>query len=110
MTVSDIRDGDWRLLDYDPETGVKRWYLHLDNNMSVIRTETPVDDLLAENAEAYNNSLASNWGDGQRVASIPLNIYFEQLAEARKNGDRNYIKRWLNDSDHAKFRTFKGRV
>ncbi|WP_129415912.1 hypothetical protein [Mesorhizobium sp. Pch-S] len=110
MTPFDITQGDWRLFSHDAHSGVTRWFLDLGNGQMIVRTDTPVDDLISDNAEAYSNSLSQNWGDGQRVASIPLDVYFSQLAEARKNGDRKYIKKWLNDSDNRKFRTFKGTV
>ncbi|BCH22461.1 hypothetical protein [Mesorhizobium sp. L-8-3] len=110
MTPCDVFDGDWRLFSHDPQTGVTSWWLDLGNGTAVIRTDTPVDELLDENAEAYNDSLGRRFGDGKVVASIPLNIYHDQLAEAHRQGDRNYVKRWLNDADHQKFRKFRGNV
>lgn len=110
MTPSDITNGDWRLLSHDPQTGVTNWWLDLGNGTAVIRTDTPVDELLDDNAEAYNNSIGQRFGNGQVVASIPLNIYHEQLAEAQREGDRKFVKRWLNDADNQKFRRFRGNV
>jgi hypothetical protein len=111
MTNSDVFDGAWRLLAHDPETGVKHWWLDLGNGQAVIRTDTPVDELLEENAARYNDSADRRFGDGQIVASIPLDIYVHSgLREALLQQDRRFVSRWLNDSDHRRFRTFRGRI
>ncbi|CAN7494528.1 hypothetical protein LJR231_003465 [Phyllobacterium sp. LjRoot231] len=107
--MSDVYEGDWRLFSHDPVTGTKKWYLDMGTHY-VIRSDTPVDELLDLNAEKLNDSTGKRFGDGQVVGSIPMDIYQSQLAEASKNGDQAYIRRWLNDSDHQKFRTFRGRL
>lgn len=104
-----VYDGDWRLFSHDPETGKKVWHLDMGSHI-VVRTDTPVDALFDQNAEDLNNSIGQRWGNGRRVASIPMDVYFAHLAQARKDGDTAYIRKFLNDSDNAKFRTFAGRV
>lgn len=102
---------DARPLDYDPVTGVTRWWIQIDEKHAAICTQTPVDGLFDRNRELYANSLSKRWGDGQVAASIPLDVYYASgYAEADKNGDDKWKKRFLNDPDNRKFRTFKGRV
>lgn len=108
MTDS-VYDGDWRLFRHDPITGTKVWHLDLGTHI-VVRTETPVDELFDQNAEDLNNSIGQRWNDGRRVASIPMDVFFKYLNEANQNGDQAYIKKWLNDADNAKFRTFSGKL
>lgn len=110
MINSEVFDGDWRLLSHDPVTGAKSWWLDLGDGNAVIRTDTPVDELIDENAESYNDSLGQRFGDWTRVASIPLNVYHQHLREAHTQGDEKYVSKWLNDLDNQKFRTFRGRV
>lgn len=107
--MSNAPEGDWRLWDHDPVTGVTKWYLDLGTHYA-IRTDTPVDELLDLNAEKMKASNGQRFGDGQVVGSIPMDIYQSQLAQANQNGDTAYIKRWLNNSDNQKFRTFRGHI
>ena len=107
-----IRDGDWRLFDYDFQSGRAVWMLE-DGNKTIFRTDYPMQATLAEN-EAVRNAADRAWrGDWHRVASIPLNIFFDQdlgLAEAQRQGDDKYLSRWLNDGDNRAFRTKEGNV
>lgn len=107
--TDNVYDGDWRLFSHDPMTGKKVWHLDMGEHI-IVRTETPVDELFNQNAEDMSNSIGRRWGNGQRVASIPMDIFFAHLNEANKNGDSAYIKKWLNNADHQKFRTFGGRL
>lgn len=104
-----IRDGDWELFDYDPTTGRSVWHW-FDGEKLHQRTDYPVDQILQDNTAARNDLAGRNWGEGQRIASIPLNIFYDQLGEAHAQGDKKYLSRWLNDGDNAGFRTFEGRV
>jgi hypothetical protein len=111
MSEQRIMDGEWRLLEDDPVTGHAKWFLQLDENRFVIKdVYYQTDALLDANAARLNDSLGKRWGDGQIAASIPLNVFFDKLAEPLRQKDRGYIKRFLNDADNAKFRTFRGRV
>lgn len=106
-----VMDGDWRLLDYDEASGHARWFQQVDDTHFAIKdVYYETDALLDANAEKLNGSLGKRWGDGQVAASIPLNVFFKELAEPMRQKDRAYVKRWLNDGDHARFRTFGGRV
>lgn len=106
----DIYDGKWRLFDYDPMTGRTQWVIHEDG-MIHFRTDYPVEHLIKHNAEARAEAAGSRWGDLPRVASIPLNAYYQNgLSQAMRQGDERYIKRWLNDGDNETWRTRGGTV
>lgn len=105
------KDGQWRLFSHDPQVGITKWYMMLDNGDVVFKTEyTKMDAVIARNKIAYNESIGKRWGDGQRAASIPMPMFFKHLAEAQKADDKKYISKWLNDPDHRAFRTFHGKV
>ncbi len=104
-----IKDGDWELFDYDFQTGRSVWRL-FDGAATHFRTDYPVENLVKQNADAMNESTGQRFGEGKRIASIPLNIFYDQLNEAQSEGDEKFVSRWLNDSDNRAFRTFGGRV
>lgn len=104
-----IKDGDWELFDYDFQTGRSVWR-YFDGAATHYRTDYPVQSLIDENAAHFNDSSHRRFGDGRRVASIPLNVFYDQLHEAQAQGDDRFISRWLNDGDHRAFRTFGGTV
>lgn len=104
-----IRDGDWELFDYDFRTGRSVWRF-FDGAATHFRTDYPVDDILRDNRADFNESNGARFGDGRRVASIPLNIFYEQLHEAHCQDDEAFVSRWLNDPDNRAFRTFEGTV
>lgn len=105
-----IRDGDWRLFDYDHQTGRQVWAFHHDDGRTTLRTDYPVQDTVDAN-QVQRNLAQNNWkGDYHQVASIPQNIFHEQLAEANRQSDEKFISKWLNDSDNAAWRTKEGRV
>lgn len=107
-----IRDGDWRLFDYDHQTGRSVWVL-FDGNRTTFRTDYPVENLIAENTAVRNSATKAWTGDWHRVASIPLNVLHDEktgLMKAQAEGDDKYVSRWLNDSDNRAWRTREGRV
>jgi len=107
-----IRDGDWRLFDYDFQSGRSVWMLEQDGK-TIFRTDYPMQATLAENAAQRNEAERAWKGDWHRIASIPLNVAFDEdlgLMKAHEQGDEKYLSRWLNDGDNLAFRTRGGRV
>lgn len=104
-----IERGGFVLIDYDELTGKEVWIREQDG-IRTVRTVMPVDDILDANAAAQVDNLNRPWGDVAPVASIPMHIWQREIAPAIMQEDEAYIKRWLNDADHAKFRTRGGRV
>ena len=105
-----IRDGDWRLYDYNPQLKRQVWVRTNPDGSHTFRTDYEVDPTIEANT-AMRNVLDPGWkGDWHKVASIPLNIFHDQLAEASRQNDQKYLSKWLNDSDNSAWRTKEGRV
>lgn len=105
-----IKDGDWTLFDYDHATGRQVWVISNPDGSQTFRTDYPVDATIDVN-QAQRNMATPGWkGDYHQIASIPLNVYYDQLAEAAKQGDEKYMSKWLNDADNRAWRTKDGVV
>lgn len=100
-----------RLFDHNPMTGETQWF-HYDETNDTFLIES-VQDLepMVEAAKASFNSYSGNerWGNGRHVAYIP-NVFMQELMISGKIKDKDYMRRWLNNPDHAAFRTSPGRV
>ena len=105
-----IRDGEWTLFDYDPQLKRQVWSRRNPDGSQTFRTDYEVDPTIEANT-AMRNLASPGWkGDYHKVASIPLNVFWDQLAEASKQDDDKYISKWLNDSDNRAWRSKDGRV
>lgn len=104
---------DWRLLDDDPVLGIRRWFAYdSDRDETHIKTQHyHTGRLLDQNGQEKASTSGEKFGEFRKVASIPLNVYYDSgYAEAKQQGDSKWIKRFLNDADNGKFRTFGGQV
>lgn len=103
---------DFRFEEQDPVTGIiTRWYVDSENDKVITETINPATQSIIDRNQALNNAAqGQRWGDGKIFASVPTEIARKHLWEAIQNKDDAYIKRWLNDSDHQKFRRFPGKV
>lgn len=95
----------------DPVTGAVEtfYYDHATDDFHIHRVEdvTPILELNKAQHVAHTDS---DWrGDMHKVASIPMSIFLE-LEKKGITKDPKALKRWLNDSDNAAFRTRPGRV
>lgn len=105
-----IRDGDWVLFDSDIQMGRYVWRRTNDDGTVTFRTDYHVDETLEAN-KAMRNAVDPGWkGDWHKVASVPVGTFWDQLAEASRQGDDKFISKWLNDADHRAFRTKEGTV
>lgn len=105
-----IRDGEWTLFDSDIKLGRYVWVRHNEDGSTTFRTDYSVQPTIDANT-AMRNMASPGWkGDWHKVASVPLNVFHDQLAEASRQGDEKYVSKWLNDSDHRAWRTKEGRV
>ncbi len=102
---------DRRLLEHDPLTGETEYYCYDDvEDTFSIETVVDVEPLIELNKAQFNaQEKHTRWGDGARVASIPLSIYFE-LKRKGILDDPAEMTKWLNDPDNRVFRTRPGRV
>lgn len=105
-----IKDGDWSLYDYDIASGRQVWVLHNADGSMTFRTDYPVEPTVDLNTAQRNLSQPGWAGDYHQIASIPLNVFHEQLGEASRQQDDQFVSKWLNDSDNAAWRTKEGRV
>lgn len=110
LEYGQVRDGAFHLLDYDPATGRSVWWMLDEDGNDIFRYDMPADVIVDGNTAIRNQMAGQRWGEGRRVASVPLPLYYDALDEAFLQGDQSYIKKWLNDSDNRAWRTFEGRV
>jgi hypothetical protein len=99
-----------RIFDESPELGITRyWHYDSSSDTAVIETVQDATDLVDANKAAFN-SAESGWkGDMHKVASIPLNVYYD-LKEKGILDNQQALKAWLNDPENRYFRTKPGRV
>ena len=110
--MSRYRDENgWELMEHNHNTGSTYWR-YFDGERWHYRTDHDAEQIVSGNkaAQAEFASKKRAEGLGDPVASVPLNVYFDQLAEPVRQGDRGYLKRWLNDGDHSDWRMREGRV
>jgi hypothetical protein len=105
-----IRDGDWTLINSDLQMGRFVWARQNPDGSTTHRTDYTVDQTIDTN-RAQRNITQPGWkGDYHHIASIPLNVLHDGLAEAHSQGDDNFVSKFLNDSDNLAWRTKDGRV
>jgi acyl carrier protein phosphodiesterase len=105
-----IKDGDWTLFSWDAQTGRSVWSI-FDGEKTHFRVDYPVDNLISQNEQTRNSAEKAWTGDWHRVASVPLNVFYDSgLAEAQNQGDRKFVSRFLNDGDNRAWRTREGNV
>jgi hypothetical protein len=113
---SRIPDDQW---EYEGQSsdGLRVHYIHwVDRERGIFfrKTENLVEEsLLKFNAESLNMSQGKRFNDepmGTRVASIPLNIFYRDIAPRAKDGDQDFMKWFLNRSENRPYRTFRGKV
>lgn len=100
-----------KLFSEDPTTRVKRWF-HYDDDTDTCHIETTqdVEDIVEDSVKSFNRyGKKARWGDGDKVANIPMSVYSKWCAEG-KLGDQAMIRRWINDPANKRFRTRPGKV
>ena len=97
--------------DTNKELGITRtWHYDDAKDEATIQTQQDVTDVIEENKNEFNQiDERAKWGEFNKVASIPLSLYYE-LKAMGKLDDQAYMKRWLNDPDNRHFRTRPGEV
>ena len=97
-----------RLFDRDPELGITKYWHVKDNGEYVVETVQDVTGIAEYNKRSYNNT-DKKWNDLNKVASIPLSVYYD-LKRKGIADDPVALKKWMNDSDNQVFRTRQGRL
>jgi hypothetical protein len=100
-----------KIFDTNKELGITRtWHYDEEKDEATIQTQQDVTDVIEENKNEYNQiDERAKWGEFNKVASIPLSLYYQLKAEGKLD-DQAYMKRWLNDPDNRHFRTRPGEV
>ena len=105
---------DSTILESDSLTGITSiWHpdIHTGdrNIIETVQDAEPIIELNKARAGHFDERTGFK-GDGfHQVASIPLVIY-QQLVKDGITEDPKAFRKWLNDRDHAAFRTRPGRV
>ena len=99
-----------RIFDTDPLTGITRyWHVKSDGEF-VIETQQQVSGIAEANKRSFaDTDTKAKYGDMAKVASIPLNVYYELKRQGIVD-DPKAMKKWLNDPDNRVFRTRGGPV
>jgi len=96
-----------RLFSRDEATGITKWWHVMGNGQYVVETVQETEAILNANKRALNGS-EKGWGENMnRVASIPLSVYYD-LKRKGIADDPARLKKWLNDRDNLAFRTKGG--
>jgi hypothetical protein len=95
-----------RLFDRDPELGLTKYWHVKDNGEYVVETVQDVTGIAEYNKRSYNNT-DKKWKDVNKVASIPLSVYYELKRQGIAD-DPKALRKWLNDSNNQVFRTRQG--
>ena len=122
--AENIPHGVWRLVGQN-ET-MRYWEADVElpgGKLGVIRKGEYLESeaLLSLNEQLRNESsehrytagLGSDKGGNMpmvHTASIPLNVYFQEIAQRRAAGDKDHLRWWLNQDDNAKFRVTTGQT
>lgn len=100
--------GQRRLFGRDPLTGITQYWHVKDNGEYVIETQQDVTAIAEKNKREFNET-PDRYRDVNKVASIPLNVYYD-LKRRGIADDPVAFKKWLNDRDNEVFRTRAGRL
>lgn len=100
-----IRDGDWTLFSSDLKLGRFVWKMENPDGTVTFRTDYRADGIMDANHAARMDSAGQKYGDWRRIASVPLNLHYDQMAGAISQRDDGYMDRWLRE--HDKFKTFR---
>ena len=100
-----------RLFSRDPVLGLTEWWHYDDDNDRVtIETTQDIEPALEVAQDARNaQTRLDRWGDGKHVGFIPMAVYAEWLRTGKQH-DQAFVRRWLNDPENKKYRTFQGKV
>ena len=95
-----------RIFSHDPQNRITKYWHVKENDEYVIETVQDVTAIADANKRQYNDT-PNKYRDVNKVASIPLPIYYE-LKRKGIVDDPKALARWLNDADNRVFRTRAG--
>ena len=105
-----VDEHGFELVSHDAAMGRTVW-MAVVNGVTTYRTDYTVEKIINANKEDAAECAGAGWKDDyHRIASIPVGVYYDKLLEAGRQDDDKYLSKWLNDSDHSKFRVKEGSV
>lgn len=109
--MSDAITGEW-FVTYDDGLVRRSVRFHADGSKIDVKMEAYGTDAVLEQAKSDRSAnTGKRWGGGQVIGRLPLSLYFSTgMAEARRQGDERWIKRFWSDPDHKNLRTFEGEI
>lgn len=98
-----------KLLDHNTISGVGHVF-HYDEttNEARITAQQDATPIIEENKRLLNDT-PNKFGEGVRVAQIPMVVYHDLMKKGILR-DQNELRKWLNDPENRFFRTHPGRV
>lgn len=111
-----ISDDAWEFDEITEDFVVHKAVVMLPNgNKGTVYRKKPrqLVAMLEDNKRLLDESDGKRFGDGRVVGRIPLNMLFDphsELATKIREGDRDHMKWFLNNSDNRMFRTFRGQI
>lgn len=105
--------------------GLRRYsiaWVDREKGLYVRRTENLAEpEILAANERERNDTDGTRWSSGMgsdkggnlpmvKVASVPLNVFFRDIAPRQKEGDTDFVKWWLRNEQNRPYRTRRGNV
>lgn len=98
-----------RVFERDAFTGITTYFIYDEStDEMILRKEQDVASILELNKADFNDA-PLGWGEGRRVASIPMTIYWD-LKKRGIADDQQALRRWLNDPENRFFRTRPGKI
>lgn len=86
-------------------------WIDRENGTYVRKTVNLIEpDLIKQNQDELFESQNKRFGDWTKAASVPLNVFYQELAPRLKEGDKDFTKWFLNHPDKKMWRTFRGKV
>jgi hypothetical protein len=103
--IDPANPGPWKLASRNESFAV--WEMETDTTI-IRKTEfLGTEQLAEENRRILNENDGKRWGDGQVVASMPLNVAFQSgWTEANKQQDIKWMNQFIRDN--PQYRRFKG--
>jgi hypothetical protein len=113
---SRIPDDQW-IFDGMSSDGLRRHYVYWidkEKGIGFRKTENLVEEsLLAQNRADLNDSYGKRFRDdaiGTKMASVPLNVFYRDVAPRLRDGDQDFMKWFLNHDNNRPYRTFRGKA
>lgn len=97
-----------RVFSEDKAQGITKYWHVTDKGEYVVETQQDVSSIVEANKRQYNDN-TGRWGDLNKVASIPLSVYYD-LKRRGIADDPVALKKWMNDPDNRVFRTRSGNL